>query len=187
MCRLHFLCKLVHPCPVCLSVQITTIPSAPFRVRGKWSNVLLESNSMSVWRPWGLLSCSQDVPELQAIALHPSPYPSPPKWPSQHSWVLSEMAVKCTVKRRDGEMPLNGNEEAHQPDSTVQCVGLFINAHQCVCHLHSQGVNNKDKHGLWLLQIASGQRWISRQFSRLQQPWACTCSLAVQFQSSLFT
>lgn len=54
----------------------------------------------------GLVQLLSDVPELQAITLYPS------QWPPQHSWALSETAVKCTVERRDGEMPLNGKQEA---------------------------------------------------------------------------
>lgn len=94
-------------------------------------------------------------PWAAAIAPHPC---SP--WPSQHSWALSQIAVKCTVKRR---RLLNGKEEAHQPDNTVQFVGLFIRNHQCVCHLHSQGVSSKDKPGPRLLNMAGGQRWLSRR------------------------
>lgn len=100
----------------------------------------------------GLAQLLSDVPELLAVTLHPL------QWPSQHSWALSEMAVKCTVKRRDGETPLNSKEEAHQPESAVQLVGLFINDHQRVCHLYSQGISNKDKLSPRLLKMAGGQR-----------------------------
>lgn len=80
----------------------------------------------------GLAQLLPDVPELHAIALH-----SPPV-AILHSWTPSETAVKCTVKRRAGETPLNGKEDAHQPDSAVQLVGLFIKDHYRVCHLYSQ-------------------------------------------------
>lgn len=133
-------CKWAYSHPACLSFQIITIPSAPFHVRKRGKNVLLESNSMSIWRRWGLLSCSQ-------MSLSSTLYP--PQWPSQQSWALSEMAVKCTVKRRDGKILLNGKGEAHQPDSAVRVVGLFINDQQRVCHLYRYGVDDKDKRGWW--------------------------------------
>lgn len=78
----NFLCKSVHPCPVWLSFQITAIPSAPFHVREKGRNVLLESNSGSVSRLQGLLSCSQmSLSYKQSRCISP---PTPPPHPSGH-------------------------------------------------------------------------------------------------------
>ena len=48
----------------------------------------------------GLAQLLSDIPALQATALQPS------QWSAQHSWALSEVAVRCTVKRRDGELHL---------------------------------------------------------------------------------
>ena len=102
---LHFLCRLAHPCAACLSFQIVTIPAAPFHVRGRWRNVLLESNSMSVSRLQGLLSCSQMSPSCkQSLRFPPSGRLSTAGLSQKRLWnvLWKEEMVKChlTEKRK---------------------------------------------------------------------------------------
>lgn len=163
----NFLCESVQPCPVWLSFQISAILSVPFHVREKGRNVLLESNAGSILTLQGLLSCSQmSLSYKQSRCISP-PTPPSPQWPSQHSWALSEMAVKCTVKRRDGQTPLNGKEDTHQLDSVVQSAGLFISDHQRVCLLYGHWVSKRQawpeiaENGWWAKMNIQGVRHTS--------------------------
>ena len=68
----------------------------------------------------GLAQLLSDIPELHAKASHP------PQWPSLHSWALSEMAVKCTVKIRDGKLRLMAKTKLTQ--QTAQFSLLVISS-----------------------------------------------------------
>lgn len=165
---LNFLCKPVDPVQSGCHFRSVPFPLLP--------SMSEKREGMCFWKViqgvfQGCRACSAALRCPWAISSHsassPPPPTPPPQGPSQHSWALSEMAVKCTVKRRDGQAPLNGKKEAHQLDSVVQFAGLFISDHQRVCLLYGRWVSNRDKPGPRLLKMAGGQRWISREFSSL--------------------
>lgn len=99
----------------------------------------------------GLAQLLSDIPELQATTLQP------PQWSSQHSLALSEVAVKCTVKRRDGELHLVAKMKLTQQTAQFSLSVISSMITSMSATFTDKEFSNKGKSGPGLLKWLVGK------------------------------
>ena len=99
----------------------------------------------------GLAQLLSDIPELQATTLQP------PQWSSQHSWALSEVAVKCTVKRRDRVLHLMAKMKLTQQTAQFSLSVISSMITSVSAAFTDKEFSNKGKPGPGLLKCLVGK------------------------------